>query len=83
MDLHGLHVAEAIEFLTEMLPQLADEGLQTIRIVTGSGHHSAGSSGKARLRPAVERFLNSEGYHYSEIPDQRGFIGMLLVHIAW
>ena len=83
MDLHGLHVAEAIEFLAEMLPQLADDGLQAIRIVTGSGHHSAGSSGKARLRPAVERFLNSEGYHYSEIPDQRGFIGMLLVHVAW
>lgn len=84
MDLHGLHVAEAIEFLVEMLPQLAAEGLTTIRLVTGSGHHSLmGHHGKARLRPAVERYLNTEGYSYSEVPDQRGYVGMLLVHISW
>ena len=38
------------------------------------------SGNKAR---AMERSLNSEGYHYSETPDQRGFIDMLLVHVAW
>lgn len=76
-------MAEAIEFLIEMLPQLANEGLQTIRIVTGTGHHSSGPQGKARLRPAVERFLQSEEYQYSEVPDQRGHVGMILVQIVW
>jgi hypothetical protein len=48
MDLHGLHVAEAVEFLTQMLPKLADEGVDSIYLVTGSGHHSKGPDGNAR-----------------------------------
>jgi DNA-nicking Smr family endonuclease len=83
MDLHGLHVAEAVEFLTRMLPKLADEGLETIYLVTGSGHHSKGPQGNARLLPAIEQFLAAEGYQFSSVPDGRGYVGMLLVDLRW
>ncbi|KAG6614574.1 NEDD4-binding protein 2 [Phytophthora cinnamomi] len=83
MDLHGLHVAEAVEFLTQMLPKLADEGVDSIYLVTGSGHHSKGPDGNARLLPAVERFLADEGYQYTPVADGAGFVGMLLVDLRW
>ncbi|GMF39165.1 unnamed protein product [Phytophthora fragariaefolia] len=83
MDLHGLHVAEAVEFLTQMLPKLADEGVDSIYLVTGSGHHSKGPDGNARLLPAVERFLAGEGYQYTPVADGAGFVGMLLVDLQW
>ncbi|RLN55920.1 hypothetical protein BBJ29_009124 [Phytophthora kernoviae] len=83
MDLHGLHVVEAVEFLTQMLPKLADEGVDSIYLVTGSGHHSKGPDGNARLLPAVERFLGAEGYQYQPVADGAGFVGMLLVDLRW
>ncbi|EGZ17006.1 hypothetical protein PHYSODRAFT_314545 [Phytophthora sojae] len=83
MDLHGLHVAEAVEFLTQMLPKLADESVDSIYLVTGSGHHSKGPDGNARLLPAVERFLAGEGYQYTPVADGAGFVGMLLVDLRW
>ncbi|KAG7395334.1 hypothetical protein PHYBOEH_003896 [Phytophthora boehmeriae] len=83
MDLHGLHVAEAVEFLTQMLPKLSDEGVDSIYLVTGSGHHSKGPDGNARLLPAVERFLGAEGYQYQPVADGAGFVGMLLVDLRW
>ncbi|KAE9003391.1 hypothetical protein PF010_g13548 [Phytophthora fragariae] len=83
MDLHGLHVAEAVEFLTQMLPKLADEGVDNIYLVTGSGHHSKGPDGNARLLPVVERFLAGEGYQYTPVADGAGFVGMLLVDLRW
>lgn len=83
MDLHGLHVAEAVEFLTQMLPKLADEGVDSIYLITGSGHHSKGPDGNARLLPAVKHFLNAEGYHYTHVADGAGFVGMLLVDLRW
>lgn len=83
MDLHGLHVAEAVEFLAQMLPKLADEGLDTIYLVTGSGHHSKGPQSNARLLPAVERFLVTDGYQFSPVADGRGYVGMLMVDLSW
>lgn len=83
MDLHGLHVAEAVELLTQMLPKLADEGLETMYLVTGSGHHSKGPQSNARLLPAVEQFLATEGYQYSPVADGRGYVGMLMVDLRW
>ncbi|CAI5701741.1 hypothetical protein KXD40_002929 [Peronospora effusa] len=83
MDLHGLHVAEAVEFLIQMLPKLADEGVDEIYVVTGSGHHSKGPHGNARLLPAVERFLAAEGYQFTPVADGAGFVGMLLVDLRW
>ena len=62
---------ETIEFLADMLPQLSSEGIRLITIMTGSGCHATGGKlGKTRIRPAVERFLQSHGYHYNKIMDQ-------------
>ncbi|TDH67340.1 hypothetical protein CCR75_003357 [Bremia lactucae] len=83
MDLHGLHVAEAVELLAKMLPKFADEGVDSIYLVTGSGHHSKGPTGNSRLLPAVEHFLAGEGYHYTPVADGAGFVGMLLVELLW
>lgn len=83
MDLHGLHVAEAVEFLAHMLPKLADDGLETMYLVTGSGHHSKGPQSNARLLPAVEQFLVAEGYQYAPVADGRGYVGMLMVDLRW
>ncbi|KDO25716.1 hypothetical protein SPRG_09015 [Saprolegnia parasitica CBS 223.65] len=76
LDLHGLHVAEALELLAQLLPAVTAE---TICIVTGSGHHSH----HVRLKPAVERFLAAEGYNFAQVPDRKGYVGMLQVSLAW
>ena len=49
LDLHGLHIAEAVVVLEEELPQLCSDGLKHISIVTGSGHHSKGSNFKVSM----------------------------------
>ena len=44
LDLHGLHVSEALEALDELLPDLINLGLKEATLITGSGHHSGGKS---------------------------------------
>nr|CCA26658.1 conserved hypothetical protein [Albugo laibachii Nc14] len=83
MDLHGLHVVEAVEFLRSWLPQLAEDGLDTVRIVTGTGHHSRGPQNTARLLPAVEHFLRTEGYESESVADRKGYVGMLQVNLQF
>ncbi|XP_033743173.1 LOW QUALITY PROTEIN: NEDD4-binding protein 2-like [Pecten maximus] len=72
VDLHGLHVEEAIEALERIIPEreedlrtYPDKRKQHLVIITGRGSHSKG--GIARIRPAVLRFLVTNGYKYSEI----------------
>ncbi|XP_060065179.1 uncharacterized protein LOC132545513 [Ylistrum balloti] len=72
IDLHGLHVDEAIEALERIIPEREedlkanpDKRKQHLVIITGRGSHSRG--GIARIRPAVLRFLVANGYKYSEI----------------
>ncbi|OQS00801.1 hypothetical protein ACHHYP_02591 [Achlya hypogyna] len=72
LDLHGLHVAEALELLAQLLPTATTD---TVCVVTGSGHHSH----HVRLKPAVERFLAAEGYSFAQIPDRKGYVGMLQI----
>ncbi|RHY38751.1 hypothetical protein DYB30_009846, partial [Aphanomyces astaci] len=71
VDLHGLHVVEAVELLAWLLPSIKTR--EAICVVTGSGHHSH----HQRLRPAVERFLTTEGYTFTVVPDRKGYVGML------
>ncbi|KAF0719274.1 Aste57867_1160 [Aphanomyces stellatus] len=77
VDLHGLHVAEALELLAWLLPSVKTR--DAICVVTGSGHHSH----HQRLRPAVERFLTAEGYTFTVVPDRKGYVGMLNVSLCW
>ncbi|XP_037554182.1 NEDD4-binding protein 2 [Nematolebias whitei] len=69
LDLHGLHVDEALEHLAQVLhDKIADceQGLcqPHLSVITGRGNHSQG--GVARIRPAVIDYLNNNHYRFSE-----------------
>lgn len=70
LDLHGLHVDEAIEHLTTVLQQKTEEfkqngGKPYLSVITGRGNHSQG--GVARIKPAVIKYLTSHNFRFSEI----------------
>ncbi|RMX41510.1 hypothetical protein pdam_00013057 [Pocillopora damicornis] len=71
IDLHGLHVTEAIEALENMLSEridscssLARKGCKFLNVVTGRGNHSRG--GKARIKPAIIEYLKKHNYRFTE-----------------
>ncbi|XP_051054467.1 NEDD4-binding protein 2 isoform X2 [Phodopus roborovskii] len=70
LDLHGLHVDEAIEHLTAVLQRKTEEfkqngGKPYLSVITGRGNHSQG--GVARIKPAVIKYLTSHCFRFSEI----------------
>lgn len=72
IDLHGLHVSEAIHVLKRDLAMLrnaarsAEQRMQ-VYICVGTGHHTRGARTPARLPIAVQRYLlEEEGLDYSE-----------------
>ncbi|RDY03479.1 Polyadenylate-binding protein-interacting protein 7 [Mucuna pruriens] len=80
IDLHGLHVSEAIHVLKHELSVLrstaraAEQRLQ-VYICVGTGHHTRGSRTPARLPIAVQRYLlEEEGLDFTE--PQPGLIRM-------
>nr|CAB3469882.1 unnamed protein product [Digitaria exilis] len=70
IDLHGLHVNEAIHILKVELGAMksaaraAGERMQ-VMVCVGTGHHTKGSR-TARLPIAVEQFLLDEGLNYTQ-----------------
>ncbi|KAL0020069.1 hypothetical protein WJX79_002049 [Trebouxia sp. C0005] len=74
LDLHGLHVNEALKILGREIGQLQEvaqgKGRAPVRvhILVGTGHHTKGSRTPARLPVAVETFLQGEGLKYTK-PD--------------
>ncbi|KAE9600681.1 putative Smr domain-containing protein [Lupinus albus] len=72
IDLHGLHVSEALHVLRHELSVLrstasaAEQRLQ-VYICVGTGHHTRGSRTPARLPIAVQRYLlEEEGLDFTE-----------------
>ncbi|KAL2545144.1 CTC-interacting domain 7 [Forsythia ovata] len=72
IDLHGLHVSEAIHFLKHELAVMriaarsVDQRL-LVYICVGTGHHTRGPRTPARLPAAVQHYLlEEEGLNYSE-----------------
>ncbi|XP_006873286.1 PREDICTED: NEDD4-binding protein 2 [Chrysochloris asiatica] len=70
LDLHGLHVDEAIAHLVTVLQQKTEEfrqngGKPYLSVITGRGNHSQG--GLARIKPAVIKYLTSHNFRFSEI----------------
>ncbi|KAK7261010.1 hypothetical protein RIF29_27313 [Crotalaria pallida] len=72
IDLHGLHVNEALHVLKHELSVLrstarvAEQRLQ-VYICVGTGHHTRGSRTPARLPIAVQRYLlEEEGLDFTE-----------------
>ena len=66
IDLHGLHVTEALSILRRELPRLRDSGEPYAHILVGTGHHTVGSRTPSRLPVAVETFLHQERWRFSE-----------------
>eukprot|EP00752_Nemacystus_decipiens_P011357 g10091.t1 len=76
IDLHGLHVAEAVDVLDSQMLALAGRGVSSVRVLTGTGHHSKGPTNKTRLIPAVECFCRTRGFPLTSIPDRTtGHVG--------
>eukprot|EP00775_Hariotina_reticulata_P012083 gene12083-12223_t len=66
MDLHGLHVREALMMLRQRLQQLAaQQSCSSISLIVGTGHHTKGGPA-ARLGPAVEQLLEELALSYKE-----------------
>ena len=84
VDLHGLHVAEVEMCLAELIPHFQRlRAFSQLSIVTGSGHHSAGSHiGRARVLPAVIRLCSDLGLKYVDIKDTNGYVGGISVIIS-
>ncbi|XP_076950814.1 polyadenylate-binding protein-interacting protein 7-like [Bidens hawaiensis] len=82
IDLHGLHVNEAIHVLKRDLMTLRSidrsaENRMQVYICVGTGHHTKGTRTPARLPVAVQRYLlEEEGLDYSE--PQPGLLRVVL-----
>ena len=66
IDLHGLHVAEAISILRRELSRLRSSGHSHAQVLVGTGHHTVGSRTPSRLPVAVETFLQEQRLGFSE-----------------
>ncbi|KAK6129553.1 hypothetical protein DH2020_036711 [Rehmannia glutinosa] len=72
IDLHGLHVSEAIHVLKRELAVIKNAARSMdqrllVYICVGTGHHTRGSRTPARLPTAVQRYLlEEEGLDFSE-----------------
>ncbi|KAM3940422.1 NEDD4-binding protein 2 [Leptodactylus fuscus] len=69
LDLHGLHVDEAMKHFRKVLQDKADEfkqngGKPHLLVITGRGNHSQG--GIPRIKPAVIDFLTNHDYRFQE-----------------
>ena len=81
LDLHGLHVKEAIEFLKETLNAFKNQTKSDLRpfyILTGTGHHSKSSN--PRLLPAVLDVLEESGLKFIDC-SMDGKSGMLRLNV--
>ncbi|WOL01058.1 polyadenylate-binding protein-interacting protein 7-like isoform X1 [Canna indica] len=81
IDLHGLHVTEAIQVLNHELRALKNTARATgqrlrVMICVGTGHHTRGSRTPARLPVAVEQFLLEEGLHFTQ--PQPGLLSVVI-----
>ena len=78
IDLHGLHILEALRMLDAKLDRLRERRYRGfVYVITGTGHHAY--QGAAKLLPAVQRFLCENGYDFFDCSaDKLG--GMLAVN---
>ncbi|KAH9083563.1 hypothetical protein EDB83DRAFT_28082 [Lactarius deliciosus] len=72
IDLHGLHVAEAIQASKDQLHTARSRGDQAVRFIVGKGLHS--DTGGSKIRPALEDFLTKRGLTHSLDPYNAGVL---------
>ncbi|WP_305042168.1 Smr/MutS family protein [Geoalkalibacter sp.] len=82
LDLHGLDRMRARERVRHFLDNCRHQGLRTVLVITGVGHHS---NEEPVLRGEVERFLNEEGrswvIEWGRAPRRYGGAGALVVFL--
>eukprot|EP00047_Mylnosiga_fluctuans_P008381 m.258465 g.258465 ORF g.258465 m.258465 type:complete len:511 (+) comp21568_c0_seq1:2328-3860(+) len=70
LDLHGLHVAEALAVLESWLPAMRARGYRAGSVIAGAGVHTQhkhlGRQSHSRLLPAVKAFLLDSGFRVRE-----------------
>nr|CAG4640919.1 EOG090X07J8 [Eulimnadia texana] len=65
IDLHQLHVKEALSYLESFIAEVSRDGKTVVTVITGQGNHSI--NGRARIKPAVEAFLCQKKYRFYEL----------------
>ncbi|KAL0046380.1 hypothetical protein WJX82_010916 [Trebouxia sp. C0006] len=79
VDLHGLHVEEALQVLQQHLLSLGGLGCPggvLLQVITGIGKHS--TNGRPKILPAVIRYLSDAGHRFSEAVGNSGIIDVFI-----
>ncbi|KAH8992742.1 hypothetical protein EDB86DRAFT_2765701, partial [Lactarius hatsudake] len=72
IDLHGLYVAEAVEFADDLLLYIKSRGDDAAHFLIGEGLRSGADS--AKIRPALEDLFTKRGLDYSLDPRNAGVL---------
>jgi DNA-nicking Smr family endonuclease len=72
IDLHGLYVAEAVQFSKDQAQIARSRGDEVVRFIVGKGLHS--DAGEAKIRPALEDHFNKRGLNHSLDPRNAGVL---------
>lgn len=72
IDLHGLHVKEAVEYTDKAIETAKRRGDTTINIIVGKGLHSSGRV--AKLKPAIEALMQKYDLVAELDPDNSGVL---------
>ncbi|KAI9428479.1 hypothetical protein H4582DRAFT_2045502 [Lactarius indigo] len=72
IDLHGLHVPEAIRLAKDQVESAKSRGDEAVRFIVGKGLHS--DAGEAKIRPALEELFNKRGLTHSLDPRNTGVL---------
>ncbi len=77
LDLHGLHVEEALRKLEDYVRAVTLMGSGgLLHVITGKGRNSKG--GQPQVKVAVERWLAEGGYRFQEVRGNSGAIDVTL-----
>ena len=79
IDLHGLHPLEACDLLSDSINNLTTKRYKgRVLIITGTGHHSRGRS---KVFPAIQSYLQHNGWRPKEGTLEDGMGGLLIITI--
>lgn len=61
IDLHGLYVEEAIDYLTKRLDSMRGNSEESLIVIVGRGNHSTDG---VKIRPAVEKLIRQRNFKF-------------------
>lgn len=65
LDLHGLFVSDAMDFVKERVAEAKQKGLKEIAIIPGAGNHS--DDNKAKIKPTVVAYLQQNKLPFTQV----------------